>query len=205
MTGPVRNLRGAGHEVPDRDGHGGGSCRKRGDLVMDDSNSAARSSDPVPFGRRLADSESVKAMFREGMGLVEETASYLDREGRRESKRLSRAGSLSYAAESMRLTTRLMQIASWLLLQRAVNEGDISADQARQERAKVKLGGVSSATGGPGWDDLPERLRALIDRSLHLQDRVIRLDAALSGMPAAGDNPVARDLGRIAEAFAARK
>lgn len=176
--------------------------------MMDDSNAAGRGhSEPVAFGRRLAGSEAFKAMFREGMGLVEETASYLDREGRKESKRLSRAGSLSYAAESMRLTTRLMQLASWLLLQRAVNEGDISADQAGRERAKVKLGGVSSSTEGAGWDDLPERLRELIDRSLRLQGRVMRLDAALRQQPdaPAGDNPIARDLGRIAEAFAGRK
>ncbi len=176
--------------------------------MMKDSKSAAPGgNEPVAFGRRLAGSEAFKTMFREGMGLVEETASYLDREGRRESKRLSRAGSLSYAAESMRLTTRLMQLASWLLLQRAVNEGDISAEQARHERAKVKLGGVSSSTDGPGWDDLPGRLKELIDRSLRLQDRVIRLDAALrqeSEAPA-GDNQVARDLGRIAAAFAGRK
>lgn len=163
--------------------------------------------EPVSFAERLAASEAFKAMFREGMGLVEETASYLDREGRRESKRLSRTGSLSYAAESMRLTTRLMQLASWLLLQRAVNEGDISAEQARHERAKVKLGGVSSATDGPGWEDLPERLRELIDRSLRLQERVVRLDTALrqEGEATAADNPIARDLGRIAEAFAGRK
>jgi regulator of CtrA degradation len=163
--------------------------------------------DPVAFGRRLAVSETFRAMFREGMGLVEETASYLDRDGRRDSKRLSRTGSLSYAAESMRLTTRLMQLASWLLLQRAVNEGDISAEQARHERAKVKLGGVSSSTDGPGWEDLPARLKELIDRSLRLQERVIRLDAALREQPEAGisDNPIARDLGRIAEAFGGRK
>ena len=176
--------------------------------MMDNSNSAGRGAgEPVAFGRRLAGSEAFKAMFREGMGLVEETASYLDREGRRESKRLSRAGSLSYAAESMRLTTRLMQLASWLLLQRAVNEGDISAEQAGHERAKVKLGGVSSATDGAGWEDLPQRLRELIDRSLRLQERVIRLDAALrqEGEAPAADNPVARDLGRIAAAFAGRK
>ncbi len=175
---------------------------------MEDSSSAGRSGgQPVAFGRRLAGSEAFKAMFREGMGLVEETASYLDREGRGESKRLSRAGSLSYAAESMRLTTRLMQLASWLLLQRAVNEGDISAEQAHHERTKVKLGGVSSSTDGPGWNDLPERLRELIDRSLRLQERVIRLDAALRQEPEApsGDNPVARDLVRIAAAFAGRK
>ena len=83
--------------------------------------------EPVAFGRRLAGSEAFKAMFREGMALVEETAAYLDRDGRSESQRLSRAGSLGYATESMRLTTRLMQLASWLLLQRAVNEGDMSA------------------------------------------------------------------------------
>lgn len=174
--------------------------------MTESSKSAGRGAgEPVAFGRRLAGSEAFKAMFREGMGLVEETASYLDRDGRNESKRLSRAGSLSYAAESMRLTTRLMQLASWLLLQRAVNEGDISADQARNERAKVKLGGVSSSTGGPGWEDLPERLRELIDRSLRLQERVIRLDTALRQPPEAVDNPIARDLGRIADAFGARR
>ena len=83
----------------------------------------------------------------------------------------------------------------------------ISAEQARHERAKVKLGGVSSSTDGPGWDDLPVHLKELIDRSLRLQERVIRLDAALRERPeaGAGDNPIARDLGRIAEAFGGRK
>lgn len=169
---------------------------------MAEDRAAGQTGATVAFGRRLAGSEAFRTMFREGMALVEETASYLDRDGRSESSRLSRAGSLSYAAESMRLTTRLMQLASWLLLQRAVNEGDISAEQANHERAKVKLGGVSSATGGPGWDDLPEHLRELIGRSLRLQERILRLDAALRQPPEAGSsNPVARDLDRIADAF----
>src|SRR5690349_3232598 len=132
--------------------------------------------EPVPFGRRLAASDTFKTMFREGMALVEETATYLDGDGRRESHRLSRSASLAYATESMRLTTRLMQLASWLLLQRAVNEGDLSADQANHERAKVKLGGMSTGTEGATWNDLPEKLRALIERSIRLQERVIRLD-----------------------------
>jgi len=159
--------------------------------------------EPVAFGRRLAGSAAFKAMFREGMALVEETAAYLDGDGRRESRRLPRAASLSYATESMRLTTRLMQMASWLLLQRAVNDGDMSMDQANHERAKVKLGGLSSATEGPGWDGLPQRLRTLIRRSLDLQQRVVRLDAALRRPPAPAENPVAREIGRIAAAFGA--
>jgi len=161
---------------------------------------------PVAFGRRLAASDAFKTMFREGMALVEETATYLDGEGRRESHRLPRSVSLAYATESMRLTTRLMQLASWLLLQRAVNEGDLSADQANHERAKVKLGGMSTATEGPTWNDLPQRLKLLIDRSLRLQERVIRLDDALRNEPSGepGENQVRLDQSRLAEAFGAK-
>jgi regulator of CtrA degradation len=88
----------------------------------------------VSFGERLASSQAFTALFREGMALVEETASYLDGEGRTEAKALQRHAALSYATESMRLTTRLMQLASWLLLHRAVNEGEMSLVQGRVRR-----------------------------------------------------------------------
>jgi regulator of CtrA degradation len=162
--------------------------------------------EPVAFGQRLAESDLFKGMFREGMALVEETATYLDGDGRRESHRLSRAAALAYATESMRLTTRLMQLASWLLLQRAVNEGDLTPDQADNERSKIKLGGLSSATDGATWEGLPDRLRALIDRSIRLQERVVRLDTTLKGEPGeARDNQVQRDLSRLADAFGGLK
>lgn len=158
---------------------------------------------PIAFAHRLAGSENFKLLFREGMTLVEETATYLDGDGRTDARRLSRAGSLSYATESMRLTTRLMQLASWLLLQRAVNDGEMSAEQAGAEKAKIRLGGLSSATEGSGWDELPERLRDLIGRSTRLQERIRRLDGAMErtadSVPAS--NPVGQQIGRIAKAF----
>src|SRR5438128_8892116 len=95
--------------------------------------------EPVRFGQRLAGSQAFAGLFREGMALVEETAAYLDGPGRKESKSLQRNAALAYATESMRLTTRLMQLASWLLLHRAVNEGEMSLLQASQEKTKVKL------------------------------------------------------------------
>jgi len=103
----------------------------------------------------------------------------------------------------MRLTTRLMQLASWLLLQRAVNEGEMTAEAASSEKSKVKLGGLASATEGPGFDGLPEQLRHLIRRSLLLQERVRRLDNLLHPQleTAEADNPVARQIGRISEAL----
>ena len=158
---------------------------------------------PIAFGQRLAGSQVFSTLFREGMALVEETATYLDREGRSDSRELSRTGSLAYAAESMRLTTRLMQLAAWLLLQRAVNDGEMSAELAAPEKAKVRLEGLASATTGSGWDDLPKPLRDLIERSMGLQERIRRLDSAIGPDAATApiDNPVGRQLGRLAKAF----
>src|SRR5215469_2603440 len=82
----------------------------------------------------FARSELFERTFQEGMDLVEETAGYLDGAGRQESKMLSRNAALAYASESMRLTTRLMQVASWLLVQRAVREGDMAAASACEDR-----------------------------------------------------------------------
>src|ERR1700741_4263993 len=100
---------------------------------------SANEAGPVSFGERLANSDVFSTLFREGMALVEETATYLDGPGRAESKKLERAAALAYATESMRLTTRLMQLASWLLLHRAVKEGEMSLAQASKEKTKVKL------------------------------------------------------------------
>src|ERR1700716_841517 len=112
----------------------------------------------VWFGARLAGSQAFADLFRDGMALVEETAAYLDGPGRQESKKLSRNGALAYATESMRLTTRLMQLASWLLLHRAVKEGEMALAPAHKEKAKGKL-----SIGESGDDQniklVPERLR----------------------------------------------
>ena len=160
---------------------------------------------PVSFGERLASSQAFATLFRDGMSLVEETAAYLDGPGRQESKKLERSAALGYATESMRMTTRLMQIASWLLLHRAVKEGEMSLAQANKEKAKVKL-----AAGEPGDPEviklLPERLRVLIERSKKLNDQVRRLDANIYAPPIApdrhgGGNPVERQLGLLKAAF----
>src|SRR3977135_1953564 len=132
---------------------------------------------PVSFGARLAASQSFSTLFREGMKLVEETASYLDGAGRKESKKLDRSSSLFCATESIRLTTRLIQLSSWLLLHRAVNEGEMSLAQANKEKTKVKLAAAEPIDQNA--IKLPERLGELIARSKKLQDPVRRLDATI--------------------------
>ncbi len=161
---------------------------------------------PVSFGERLANSQAFADVFRDGMALVEETATYLDGPGRQESKKLERSAALAYATESMRLTTRLMQLASWLLLHRAVKEGEMSLAQADKEKTKVKLS--TADTHDPyNVELLPVMLCALIEQSQKLQIKVRRLDSTIHNRIAADHvpsmNPVERQLGLLKAAFGA--
>jgi regulator of CtrA degradation len=120
--------------------------------------------------------------FDEGMSLVEETARYLDGPGREEQRHLPRKTAMLYAGESMRVTTRLMQAASWLLVQRAVSEGDMKVEDAQNER--YRLGSKEICFGGGPADaveGLPVKLRDLLGRSDDLYRRIARLDDVLFG------------------------
>ena len=161
---------------------------------------------PVSFGARLANSQAFADLFRAGMALVEETATYLDGPGRVESKQLARSAALAYATESMRLTTRLMQLASWLLLHRAVKEGEMSLAQANKEKTKVKLS-TTEHHDPNNIELLPDMLRKLIERSQALHAKVRRLDTTIHNpMPAERPltaNPVERQLGLLKAAVGA--
>lgn len=162
--------------------------------------------DPISFGRAYARSDTFRILFKEGMTLVEEAADYLDGDGRSAARELPRPASIVYATESMRLTTRLMQLASWLLLHRSVREGDMTAERAREEKKKIRLEALSTTTGGPGWAEMPEDFRTLVSRSLHLQKRVERIDAALfeEAVAEPESNPVNIQLRDLAAALRAR-
>jgi regulator of CtrA degradation len=140
--------------------------------------------------------------FDEGMSLVEETARYLDGKGREESRGLPRKTAILYAGESMRVTTRLMQAASWLLVQRAVHEGEMEADAASSDR--YRLGSKEICLGAcDGVDVLPPMLRDLLQRSDNLYRRIARLDDVLFGGVKPAGPGVHAHLNRLEEAFGA--
>jgi regulator of CtrA degradation len=171
----------------------------------------SKRSNTINFIERKASSAAFRKLYADGMGLVEETAAYLDGDGRAEAKKLTRIAATLYAAESMRLTTRLMQIASWLLLQRALNSGEMSREQMMSEKKKIRLDTTSAKISTTGWEDLPEAFRLLVKRSLRLQSYVSRLDQdlfsdTLTGpIPSISDeNPVGSQIELLRTAFAAR-
>lgn len=148
--------------------------------------------------REFAGSEVFDRLFKEGMSLVEVAAAYLDGPGREESRKLDRELALVYAAESMEVTTRLMQSASWLVVQRAVRENDMTVEEAGDEKYSIAPIDEAHPLDRAA---LPSRLCDLIDQSRALYERVWRLDEALySSDVAPSENVVMKQIGRLRNA-----
>jgi regulator of CtrA degradation len=165
----------------------------------------------IRLAERMVRSESFNHLYDEGMSLVEEAAFYLDGEGREEAKRLSRIAATLYAAESMRLTTRLMQVASWLLLQRASRSGEMTLEQVLSEKAKVRLDTDSAPETVVGWDEIPLSYCDIVHRSLRLQARVRQMDDEIYNEGVGAEqkrllstNPVSDQISLLATAFGHR-
>lgn len=160
---------------------------------------------PVSFGTAFTQSPQFDGVFHEGMALVERAASYLDGEGRHEVRQLSQPITTAYATESMRLTTRLLEVASWLLVQRALKNGEISREEAESRRRKVKLRPSGRPSHINHFDQLPVTLQEMIVESFAISDRILRIDRALqsgdNAMPVVTTNPVGAQLSMLRSAF----
>jgi regulator of CtrA degradation len=144
-----------------------------------------------------AAAELFERTYREGMDLVAEASAYLDGAGRLEARRLSREAAADYVAESMRLTTRLMQVSSWLMVQKSVRDGETSPGVAADVR--YRLAAHTPARLSPR---LPEALAVLSRRIDRLFERVSRMDHQMYVEVEAPANPVASQLDRLRSAFA---
>jgi regulator of CtrA degradation len=153
------------------------------------------------LSQSFTDSAMFDRTFDEGMALVEETARYLDGKGREEARTLPRKTAMLYAGESMRVTTRLMQAASWLLVQRAVRDGDMEKGDAMNDR--YRLGSKEICLGSSVEDTgaLPRELRDLLGRSDSLYRRIARLDDILFGEGEAASPGARGQQNALAQAF----
>ncbi|MGE5478422.1 MAG: DUF1465 family protein [Bacteroidales bacterium] len=119
--------------------------------------------------------------YDETMTLMVEARNYMAYVERRERERAGAMDGLRMSCEAMRVTSRLTQVMAWLMMQRAVHDGEIDADEALAEANRLSGGEVC-------WDDsfsadmaLPNGLRSLLDRSLRLYQRVARLEEQMMG------------------------
>lgn len=119
--------------------------------------------------------------YDEALALTREARDYIAGPGAQARRQMSPDAVLTASCEEMRLTARMTQVMAWLLVQRAVHEGEMTRAEAAQDGHR--LGGADACLADPvaGEETLPARLRDLLARSRQLYERVRRLDATLDG------------------------
>jgi len=133
---------------------------------MDDSNEA-----PVPEARitpRLVDS-----FYTEAMLLADEARAYFDEAGRDDRALLDPFVRVSFACESLKVTTRIMHIVAWLLTQRAIETGEIPFREGRRPERRL---GHAQESDPAVVARLPQEAQRLVGASSDLYIRVKRLD-----------------------------
>ncbi|MEA3042050.1 MAG: regulator of CtrA degradation [Sphingomonadales bacterium] len=124
----------------------------------------------------------IDSLYVEAMVLADEARAYFDSSGRDERLGLDPVLRIGFACESLKVTTRLMQVVAWLMTRRAVAAGDLPA--AAVHGAERRLGDA------PDSDEallprLPAAAADLVRASRDLYDRVRRIDEGAAPEPQA--------------------
>ncbi|ATP12919.1 AraC family transcriptional regulator [Bartonella henselae] len=160
--------------------------------------------EPIIMVEHNAFDNAFNRLYEETMALIEQTATYIDTEGKLAARSLSAEVSALYAKEAMYLSTRLMQIASQLLLLRAEREGEMSPEQIQKELAKVSLHTPTLKLESAHWQEFPEVFRNFVARSLRLEARMQYLRTGREGISSPvleDENPVGKQIELLKTAF----
>lgn len=137
----------------------------------------------------------IDALYVEAMMLADEARSYFDREGQEDRAGLDPVARVGFSCESLRVTTRLMHVVSWLLVRKAIQAGELTDSDGQQPERRLGRS-ADSSEDMLRLAKLPPRARRIIDASQDLYNRVQRLDQQL-GQPAVVESPARQLLGRL--------
>ena len=93
----------------------------------------------TPITPKLIDS-----LYIEAMTLADEARSYFDRDGAVERSKLDPVARVAFSCESLKVTTRLMHVVSWLLVDRIVGQREIVVRSTVDPL--IRVNGIAGAT-----------------------------------------------------------
>ncbi|MDE3059567.1 MAG: DUF1465 family protein [Pseudomonadota bacterium] len=134
--------------------------------------------------RTYMDSEApnvvmIPGVFSETLQLLSDAREYFQVFGQHDQQRLDAGMRTLYACEMSRITLRLTSIMSWLMVQRAVTSGKIAPEEAAVHYG-LAFRDDCTVDNRVLHGILPSYLCYLLDRSLELYERVLRLDRQTS-------------------------
>ncbi len=128
------------------------------------------------LAERRVCSEEFKTLYQTAKKLTDETAAYLNGQGKEDLAALHGSAKYAYANEKMKLSKRLERFADWLILHQSVAVGERTIEDCIARDVRVHLDPRLTATIRV---DLPEKLRDLMSRANAIGHDINRLDNVL--------------------------
>jgi len=118
----------------------------------------------------------IDAFYTEAMVLADEARSYFESGRFHEDSDPDNKLAVSFSCESLKVTTRLMHCIAWLLNQKALHSGELSAGESwNHDRAL----GCAPVTDRSMAECFPEEARQIVLASEDLFERLQRLSAIM--------------------------
>jgi regulator of CtrA degradation len=114
-------------------------------------------------------------VFDETMKLLSEAHEYFSLFSQDDQSRIETHLRPLYSCEMSRITLRLSSIMAWIMVQRAVSTGEIAAAEAARSYS-LDFADVCLVDNRVLHGILPSYVCLLLDRTLELYERVMRLD-----------------------------
>jgi len=115
--------------------------------------------------------------YHEALDLLSEAHTYISYRQALDESKMSPRQRLLMSYETMRLTARLTQIMAWLMMQRAVQQGDMGRDETGFDPAiEVSTEVLALDERETEEAELPRGLRYLMEKSHGLYTRIQRLE-----------------------------
>jgi regulator of CtrA degradation len=127
----------------------------------------------LEVARSRLTSKLIDSLYVEAMVLADEARAYFDLHGRDDRLSLDPIVRVGFSCESLKVTTRLMHVIAWLLTQRAVEAGELTAGEAGQPERRI---GDAAESDMDLLPKLPAGALQLIEASRELYDRVRRIE-----------------------------
>lgn len=115
----------------------------------------------------------VDSLYVEAMVLADEARAYFDSSGRDDRLSLDPRARIGFACESLKVTTRLMQIVAWLMTQRALAAGELPPGPAAGPERRL---GAAQESDEAVLPLLPDAALTLIRSSRDLYERIRRIE-----------------------------
>lgn len=104
-----------------------------------------------------------------------------------------------YTLECNRITTGIMQAMSWCLMQKGVRSGEVSLEEAGEEKSRLSDSSLFDEPIGCDTEQFPKEFIEYSERARKVYGRIVRLDRLLYELEIGKNNPVHGLLNKIEE------